>query len=410
MNRILGLSKDERTPLIYDPVTTQAFDGIKHFTTTKPEINAWSVTNSYKSPYIPIKKETDKSLEETYNDFIKQADKLKTQSRGRINLYKSGSLQKASLALFFFMANKRGIVPEELTEMETKWLISCNHGQMTYVETADMKDNMFHSYDINSMYASLMRDVHFKIPIKQGTFMKLTKEYFDELKFYQYGIYRVQIDNDGHENTRKMFRFNANNYYTTIDLNTAKKLKLKINLIEDEEYNFLSYGKGKTVTGSVLFKLFVDMLYKMRVETKNNDFKKILNLLWGSLCATNVQTFQYDITKELNVNIDLNPDKVVILNQFFVRDNIFKIEYCKKTDYFKYPWARLKCFILAFGRKKITEIIEPYLGSIVSLNCDGFKSRNILHGLNELTDIELGEGIGKIRYEGLMPENRIKNT
>ena len=51
---------------------------------------------------IPIKKETDKSLEETYNDFIKQADKLKTQSRGRINLYKSGSLQKASLALFFY--------------------------------------------------------------------------------------------------------------------------------------------------------------------------------------------------------------------------------------------------------------------------------------------------------------------
>ena len=101
MNRILGLSKDERTPLIYDPVTKQAFDGIKHFTTTKPEINAWSVTNSYKSPYIPIKKETDKSLEETYNDFIKQADKLKTQSRGRINLYKSGSLQKSSLTLFF---------------------------------------------------------------------------------------------------------------------------------------------------------------------------------------------------------------------------------------------------------------------------------------------------------------------
>ena len=60
-------------------------------------------------------------------------------------------------------------------------------------------------------------------------------------------------------------------------------------------------------------------------------FKKISNLAWGSLCATNVQTFQYDIKKELNVNIDLNPDKVVILNQFFVRDNIFKIEYCKKS-------------------------------------------------------------------------------
>jgi len=61
----------------------------------------------------------------------------------------------------------------------------------------------------------------------------------------------------------------------------ATKLKLKINLIENEEYNFLSNGKGTTTTGSILFKSFVDVLYKMRCEHKNNDFKKILNLLWG---------------------------------------------------------------------------------------------------------------------------------
>ena len=78
MNKMIGLSKKERTPLIYNPVTKQSFDGIKHFTTTKAEINEWSVTKSYTSPYIHIKQEKDKSLEETYNYFIKQADKLKT--------------------------------------------------------------------------------------------------------------------------------------------------------------------------------------------------------------------------------------------------------------------------------------------------------------------------------------------
>ena len=104
------------------------------------------------------------------------------------------------------------------------------------------------------------------------------------------------------------------------------------------------------------------------------------------------------------MNIDLDPDKVIILNQFFVRENIFKIEFCKKDNYFKFPWARLKPFILAFGRQTITRIIEPYLGSIVALNCDGFKS------LLELEDIKLGDGIGELRYEGLMPENRFKNT
>ena len=104
-NKMIGLSKNERTPLIYDPRTKEAFDGIKYFITTKAEINAWSVTKSYTSEYIPIKKEPEKSLEETYNAFIEQAEKLKKQSRGKINLFKSGTLQKASLALFFFNAN-----------------------------------------------------------------------------------------------------------------------------------------------------------------------------------------------------------------------------------------------------------------------------------------------------------------
>jgi hypothetical protein len=54
--------------------------------------------------------------------------------------------------------------------------------------------------------------------------------------------------NEGQPNTRKMFRFNPNNYYTTIDLNNAKKLRLKIKIIETAEYNFLGYGKGTTVT------------------------------------------------------------------------------------------------------------------------------------------------------------------
>ncbi len=61
------------------------------------------------------------------------------------------------------------------------------------------------------------------------------------------------------------------------------------------------------------------MLYKERREHKNNDFKKILNLAWGSLCATNIHTFQYDLTKDLDVNINLDPEIHIILNQLFLR-------------------------------------------------------------------------------------------
>jgi len=381
-----GLSKKERTPLVYDTRTKQAFDGIKHFTVTKAEINEWSITKSYTSEYIPIKQEKDKSLEQTYNAFIEQADKLKKQSRGKINLYKVGTLQKASLSLFFYTIHKLKIKPDPLTELETAWLINTNHGQMIYNEPYD---GPLYSYDINSMYASLMRDVNFKIPIKSGTFMKITKAEFDELKYYQYGIYRVEIVNN---HTRKTFRFNPNNYYTTIDLNMAKSLGLTINIL-DTDYNFLSYGSGTTVTGSVLFKPFIDMLYEMRKKHSNKDFKKILNLNWGSLCATNVSTYQYDMTKDININIDTN--KHTIINQYLIGDTV-KIEYCKKDEYFKYPWARFKPFLLALGRKRITDIIKPYIDNIKALNTDGFKS-NI-----ELVDIKLGDGIGELRFEGIV--------
>ncbi len=131
-------------------------------------------------------------------------------------------------------------------------------------------------------------------------------------------MYRVEIENEGKPNTRKMVRINHNNYYTSTDLNMSTKLKLNINMLENEEFNILSNGKGTTITGSVRFKSFADMLYKMRCEHKNNDFKKTLNLAWGTLCATNIHTFQYDLTKDFDVNINLDPERPIILSQFCV--------------------------------------------------------------------------------------------
>lgn len=419
-NKLNGLSRVERKPLIYDPITKKCYNGEMYFKATHKEINAWSVTNSFKSEYIPIKCPDEKTLEEGYAEFVKQADKLKEQSKGRLNLYLSGTLKKASLALFFYMANAKGYVPEELTEMETEWFINCNHGQLVFVDPM-YKDRKSHSYDINSMYPSLMRDQHFKIPMKQGTFTTLTQDAFEKLAFFQYGIYRVKIDPPPefvpdecemtkeeykmyykYNATRRTFRFNKNNYYTSTDLNVAKKLELKMTIIEDESPNFLAYGAGTTLTGSQVFKMFVDNMFKLRTETKNKDFKTILNILWGALCSSNLKTFQYDITKELTFDIDIDPEKYIISNQYFVRNNIFKIEYYKKNNYFNYAWIRMKPFLLAFGRQKLGRVMTPYITNIVSVNTDGFKTYSKI-------EIEVGEAIGDVRYEGLVEESRFKN-
>ena len=146
---------------------------------------------------------------------------------------------------------------------------------------------------------------------------------------------------------------------------------------------------------SKLFKTFIDIFYKLKTDTKNKDFKLVMNLLYGTLCMTNVKTYQYDITRELTADIDLDPEKVIILNQYFVRDNIFKIEFCYKHGYFKYPFARLKPFILAFGRQMIGRIMEPYLDDIIYVNTDGFKAVKQL-------DIITGTNIGDLRFEGII--------
>ena len=425
MNKLTGLSVKERTALLYNPLTKECYDGEKHFTATKIEINQWSITKSYTSKYVPIKCPEHRTLEEAHSDFVKQADKLKEQSNGLINLYKTGTLKRASLALFFYMANKNEYVPEELTDMEIEWLNNTNHGQLVYLEPAegsplDVKDMPLHSYDINAFYNSLMRDVHFKIPIKQGTFKTIESKDFNKLQFFQYGIYRVIIeqprkvtlepdmDEDDYEKyfhyrtCKKIFRFNKNNYYTSIDLNVAKKLKLNMSIIEDGTHNFLSYGSGTTLTGSQLFGFFVKDLYKLRTETKNKDFKLIMNLLWGSLCETNISHYQYDVTKG-GINIDIDTKKYDILNQYFVRDNIFKIEYCKKNNYYKYPWARMKPFLLAFGRQKLGRVMMPYIDTVMTVNTDGFKTYREI-------DIQTGTGIGEVRYEGIaLKENRFEN-
>ena len=59
----------------------------------------------------------------------------------------------------------------------------------------------------------------FLFPIDEGEFKKLSNDEFNNLPFYQYGIYRCNIIGNN-----KQFKKNKNCYYTHIDLNEAKRL------------------------------------------------------------------------------------------------------------------------------------------------------------------------------------------
>ena len=75
---IAGISRKQRRVIIYDEF--RYYDGKDYHETTKEEIKKWSFLNSFKSKYIPIKKDDDKTFEQCFTEFVEKANTLRTLS------------------------------------------------------------------------------------------------------------------------------------------------------------------------------------------------------------------------------------------------------------------------------------------------------------------------------------------
>lgn len=395
MNITKGISHKQRRLLVYD-AEYNCYDGKKYFRSNSDKIKKYSLTNSYRSKYIPIYIENGKSLQHTFDDFVELANELRKDSDCIINLYKTGSYTKTALKIFFDHCNKNNICPDPISMEESRWIELSSTGAIMYAN--DEYEGSSYKYDVCSFYPSIMRSDKFKIPIKKGVFQKLSQEDFNERKntFFRYGIYRAKVIDNGLLKTRKLFRFNKNNFYTTQDLRLAKRLGLKMNIIDDGYDNFLFYGKNCMV-GTQLFKPFVDMLYGLK--DKNKKFKIILNVLWGLLCSRNIKKIQYNVTREFNYDFDT--EKVEILNQY-LNDDIMKIEYIYRNKPYKYNYARVKPFLLASGRYKLVDTIFEHQESIEQIHTDGWISSQELN-------IQTGIHMGDVKFEGFDEHVRIEH-
>eukprot|EP01132_Coremiostelium_polycephalum_P007661 gene7661-9425_t len=127
------------------------------------------------------------------------------------------------------------------------------------------------------MYAAIMRDQRFQIPIKRGEFIKLSQQEFESWPFIKFGIYRVVI-----QGNNKAFRFNPRGYYTHYDLQLAKTLGLMIKLIEDGNPNFLSYDGPTKINGDTLFKSYIDYVLDL-IKKGVPRSKELYTTFWGML-------------------------------------------------------------------------------------------------------------------------------
>ena len=408
MNILKGVAFDTKIPIIIDGDQTDdnkmySYDGKQYKYITHDE---YKQIRSLRTPFIPIMRDKDdkivnekydktdkqsrkmikKDLKQIHTEFLGDAEYLLKETKGLINMYKSGRDTKTAIQLAYHYLNINEMTAEQITVDEYKWIESASYGALLFGEEYSGKA---WKYDINSSYPSVYSSNNFLVPVKKGLFQKIaSRDFLKKCSYVPYGIYRCKIEYNNNENNHKVFKLNQLNYYTSIDINYAHKLKFKITLIEDDEYNFLQYKRSDCKTGNQLFSDFVKKLYPMRSNPLiKSRVKKLLNKLWGGLCERNEFTKIYNEDEEC---ILLGDCEVVEMNP--CGENLCKIKYVKTDQPYETNYGRMKCFLLAKARLKISEYIMPFKDHVMRCHTDSLTSDIEL-------PIEHSLELGKVKVE-----------
>ena len=312
---------------------------------------------------------TRNDIVEEYNTYIREAEKIKTLTNGEINLFKNNVKNTAKI-LFFKRLKAYDI--EELNPVESHFIKNSFKGGLIACKAGEYNKHMT-CIDINSMYPSIIQKTAFYVPFKQGIQQKITNE--DLKDFFRFGIYRCKITGDINP---LYFRINKDNYYTHIDLKRARELNYKIDMIEDENINFMYFEKR--ANGNKLFGDYINTLYKLK--SSSTYIKKLLNILWGLLCEYDIKTNSKTAKCSegiINVKID---------------ENIIKFDVYKNHNIkFKYNLARMGPFLTAQGRYNISKYAESF-PSTVRVHTD-----SLVIDTDELHRVNTSSSIGEFKVE-----------
>jgi len=371
----LNVSYSKRKPMIYDACTFMGYNGVNEVfisKTYKSEIQRW------KNEYILVNKsDYKKSLKENYDMFMKDAFELNTLTKGAVDLFKTGQDKITALNLFD-KYSKCIPTPDKINQLEAEWISDSTTGSIIF---ARPYIGPGHYKDVKSMYPSIMKSSQV-FPVKQGEFKIIDEvEFFKNINYFTYGIYRCNVLKSYDESINRMFRFNYKSKYTHIDLCTAVSLGLTIELIQDDKANFLYYSRDKCFAGSELFSEFVDVLFTLK-ESKIKRAKFILNILWGALCE------KKKIKLHVKKTDKLKDHDVEVIGLRPYNDNETIVDTVDVADQYISGFARLKPFLIARGRAMICKIMLPYKDIVMRCHTDGFITSS---AINYKCGFELGD-------------------
>ena len=320
--------------------------------------------------FIPVEKNKNtgkyETLEEAYKRIYEERNILLEESKKiglTIDLFMChGSYKKVALWLFEKLSQA---VPanEKMDPIEAKWISEAMMGGIIW---ADNEWKGFgRQYDETSLYPSIQQSA-FTFPISKGKFQML-KDFTNSRGYYIYGIYFAIVE----KKARVLFRYNKHNRYTHIDLIRAKALGLQVSLIQDGSPNALVYEKETRIPGEVIFGEYVNFLFKC-LKNKGGIIgqvaKRILNTLWGALCQRNKS--YHDVID--NVELFDFPEGEVLNSITPINDKQWVFEFSNPGNLFKGEYPRIAPFLLAQGRKIISQQLEPFKDKVRRVHTDGF--------------------------------------
>lgn len=340
--------------------------------------------------YILIKYDKRKyeTLQAQLNATIKEADFLKDLTQGKINLYRTGSVAKTALQLFYDLCpvKEETSQPDPIEFKEMNILLKAKLGAMIWAKPYKGKA---YKADVVSEYPSVMVG-HAQIPFGGVTYKKITNEELKNMDYFKVGFYHAIVENPN----LCVFKTNSENWYTHSDLNYAmKELKYKITMIEDVEENALIYTRLKNIKD--IFKPFIDYLFQFK-KNGIKQIKKYLNALWGALSQKNTFTTAFEDMRITDVPFMSMPK--FSIDELHLADDPSNYSFVvyKEDQLYKLPYARIGHFILSLGRIKIGRILMENIDDVVFVHTDGIISKKEIKS----TKTKIGEELGELKMEG----------
>lgn len=264
---------------------------------------------------------------------------------------------------------------EHVTNDEYDYVDGACQGAIMYCDN-DVEFDKAIKYDVNSFYASVMKNKTFCYPLGVGSFVTLKKiEDTDKPAIYQLKI------NGSHKYWK-----NTGGFYTNYHVKILDLLKISYELL-NKDNNALVWDNY--VTGDKSFK-YLEELYEFK-KNGNKYAKDIINTTWGILS----REAEWEIPEE---------DYKASMASRVVRFNFDKqtVTLTKDTKY-RHVTGRLKPFVLSMGRLLMIEDyllpLEKQNKKIYWVNTDGFITDASEKDVQTYILDDIGDNIGELKIE-----------